>query len=789
VLVDLALEHGAPRSFSDATGALIATSALEVARYDKTGAPVWKKAVAPYAASHTATAPAPSGVTAVGFVGANSLIGMADGALIALDDTTGEERFRLGVSGPVTRISTGLDPAVITSDTLELTISATGHLISERDLTGRGDPIAGRAITVTKTENFERPIVRLVAMSRDEAWLLGGQGTIRDGRPTDRALGHLEGGSWKAVRIAPSTTPRLTARRAVFDLFDFGASNGALTLLGGWLLIPQNDPRDTFQIPWVAERRGQSQKELSDFAEASPPLPLGDAEMVLSISGDQVVVCTFADCHTRKGGARRPSVRTPKGDARPTAAALFGEELWLATGDSLWRVDHGAFVPISPKRPTASKDAIRALGGTSKSDVWVLTDDSQRSPQAPANSISHFDGQAWTESRSPVGEPRAIAAVAPSDVWIAGVDGAAHFDGARWHPVAGVGRDLYSVAVAKDGTAFFGGKDRVYRAVVDATRLLISAPSTLADAAPPSDVWTPEPENDFALERVYIGVRGEATVMGASWGTHSPTGAVWLVDERGVLELGVGKAIRRIKRATPAEQAPLRLAARVNGDAWFFGDDLLRIETNKVSVVSALSGPINAIAPRANGLLMLGAVDAGGATATLLDAEGRTTGYVSAPRAAYLDIAERAPDDRFFVGARSVNSAGVAAGEGLLVHYDGRANTTVRGPDGPLHRVAIAGPNEAWAVGEGGGILHISPQGISRAHIASKTRLRDVSISGKDVWFSGDDGSLLRWDGDVLHAFSPAPLVGPLTAVLPPIDGSPGWVVGPRCLFRLRRVK
>jgi hypothetical protein len=168
------------------------------------------------------------------------------------------------------------------------------------------------------------------------------------------------------------------------------------------------------------------------------------------------------------------------------------------------------------------------------------------------------------------------------------------------------------------------------------------------------------------------------------------------------------------------------------------------------------------------------------------------------PLAAYADVAPRADDDVWLAGGLSSFEDGTRAwpaGEGILVHFDGRAFTRIRAPDGALLSVAAVGPGEAWAVGQGGGVLHVRGDTVEAFHLVGaddkplRHALRAVAASGRDdVFIAGDAGTLLHWDGRALRRVdtrAAGPEAG-FSALIAP-SKRPGWLVGPGGVWRVSR--
>jgi hypothetical protein len=98
------------------------------------------------------------------------------------------------------------------------------------------------------------------------------------------------------------------------------------------------------------------------------------------------------------------------------------------TGASqLVHFDGGTWAPSAPPGGLINPHGV---GGTSRSDVWVV---------GALGAIEHFDGSAWSPSASGTTQTlNGVWAVGPTDVWAVGDSGTAlHWDGVRWTSVPG----------------------------------------------------------------------------------------------------------------------------------------------------------------------------------------------------------------------------------------------------------------------------------------------------------------------------------------------------------------
>jgi hypothetical protein len=86
-------------------------------------------------------------------------------------------------------------------------------------------------------------------------------------------------------------------------------------------------------------------------------------------------------------------------------------------------------------------------------------------------------------------------------------------------------------------------------------------------------------------------------------------------------------------------------------------------------------------------------------------------------------------------------------------HWNGLDWTATTVGTSYFHDLWGTGPNNIWAVGDGGAILHFNGSGWS--NVASGTTQRLRAITGTDanhVWFAGDTGVMLFWNGSTLSA-------------------------------------
>jgi hypothetical protein len=384
---------------------------------------------------------------------------------------------------------------------------------------------------------------------------------------------------------------------------------------------------------------------------------------------------------------------------------------------------------------------------------------------------------------------------ARDDVWISGSDGAAHWDGRAFTPIAGVSGPIVGV-----------GREQAWIGRWSVSR---AAPQPDLAGSPPA---VPPPVSagralvvgpiDPAFSLDPAALRGFPAALGLARG---PDGRVWIHDARRAAVVIAG-APQLVQAGSPG--APLRCQrCLAPGGA---GDDLLLSPgPDRAVSLLRLTAPRAAVLTRAPALLAVarspsgavwavGAAEDDSAPRALVSTPAGLRLVAGLPPAAYADVAPFADDDVWIAGGLSSFSDGTRAwpaGEGVLIHFDGRAFTRHRAPDGALHAVVAVGPGEAWAAGAGGGLIHVRAGAAEVFHLDDglgnplRITLRAVAATGPDdVWIAGEGSTLLRWDGKELRRVDTRAAGGDasFTALLAPA-GEPGWLAGPSGIWRVRR--
>ncbi len=389
-------------------------------------------------------------------------------------------------------------------------------------------------------------------------------------------------------------------------------------------------------------------------------------------------------------------------------------------------------------------------------------------------------------------------ASARDDVWLAGPRGVVRFDGQRWWRIAGIEGDVSFFTGTGRGDLWIGGGAGLWHVTPDPD----ARPDLEGTEAPPPPAAAPSRPlavasggPSFRLERVVLEVEGGPPLRGALGIAEGPGGVLWLHDGHRVVEHD-GARTRLLHAAPPAEPLACQrcLAPGGAGEGALLAPHLRGVAAGRVSAELASLPALQALARSPSGSLW--AVSAGKDDSlphALTEGRQGLRLLSGLPAAAYADVAARADDDVWMAGGLGASPSDGARtwpeGEGTLVHFDGRAFTRHRAPDGALLSVAATGPGEAWAVGVAGSVVHAKAGVVEAYHLDRPVILRTVAAGTEEVWIAGDGSTLLRWDGKALQTVD-ASAAGPdaaLTAVIPPAGAKPGWVIGPSGIWRLIR--
>ncbi len=760
-----------------------------------------------------------------------ALVGADDGSLIAVD-WEGKPRFQLGVRGAVTEITARPSGGYVLT-------TAAGEVIVDP---ASPAPVEPPPLPAAPRKYIVRPPtggrVPWIVLAADDAWSLEERGAS----PRTQELRHFDGKTWTKVRMAAlEQVAGPSSGKSDFSAESLERGpNGRLVVVGfrrQWSTV--HPGVDSFELR-VYERVGDDFQERRDLAPAYNKTTVPSVGSDASVSyaagpGGREIVCVQEHCLAhglpasfRPGGGEAPA-RTPAPGwvyfDWPDAFAIKGRRATLFAGTSLFRYDYSGLTkngkklidgetvlmdidagkyPIlpdpwnpPPRNPVREGDRLtRGLWASGPEDVWVSIG------QVPwASALFRWNGKELTSVPCPLLWVDAIWGSGPDDVWLSG-EGVAHYDGHEIRRIPGLPGGSIAGGTSAD---VWIGNWRLAR-VASPPPDLRGTPAAVPPISSPSravDVGEAEPI--LRALPVTLKIAGEAPLTSALGVEEGPSGLVWLHDLSRVVEVE-GASVRVLHRVAEHEQIDCGrcMQPRGAGEGVLLAagpDDMLSLRTlakGRVDDVLALPDLLAVASTPGGDTWAVSATEARGMPRAVVWTARGLRDVVGLPDAAYSSVTVRSDDDVWLSGGLVAIHDGVRAhpaGEGILVHFDGHAFTRYRGPEGALLAVAAVGPGEAWAVGLDGGIVHVKGGVASAFHLERDGRplrvaLRAVAATGPDdVWISGDGSTLLRWNGKAFGHVEVASVGvdATLTALVPPRDKAPGWLAGPRGIWRISR--
>lgn len=646
----------------------------------------------------------------------------------------------------------------------------------------------------------------IVALAPDDVWILAGRPRHEPRAANPRLL------RWDGRALAVVPPPKIALRRERFDaaappaVGELGlralarGPGGALVVVAtrdDWSKSAENlTDAPAARALVLLERDGSGFRERRDLFATFAKMPSGwgsthgDLRLTTGPRG-QLVLCAGGTCaHVGDGAPRLEDVS----NGGPLTPAFLGDTLWYGTAERILR---GAAI-AHEKTPTADLPPVVALAGSGPEDLWALAHDTSY-----PSVLIRFDGRTWVDSRAPLPKLDTLLAQGPGDVWAQGPSGVLHLAGQQWTRLPAIAGQRYSseadawpLALAGRDDVWVGRPDGLWHVTRDpgAGPDLPGSPAPVPEASAgrsPAVAAAPS-DGRYRLTRVTIPVAGEEPLRWALGVAAAPDGTAWLWDDHRVIELD-GSTARRLFRAPPHQplSAHHAVAPAGRGEGFFLAAGLHRVSAGRASREAPPFPDPSALGQGPSGLLwaVTDDDDDDGAPRALVRAGGSTRLVRGLLPAAYAGVAVRAADDVWLAGGLMATASAThrwPAGEGLLVHFDGRAFTRRRAPDGALLAVAAAGPSEAWAVGVGGSLIHARAEGTEAVHVEPAVLLRGVAAAAGQVFAVGDEGTVLHHDGQALRRVD-APEAGrdgAFTCVVAP-GTQAGWVVGPAGIYRL----
>ncbi len=712
------------------------------------------------------------------------LTGTNDGSLLALD-ADGKPLFQLGLRGAVTSLDARPDGNFLVN----------GLILDRRGILHESSVSSDMPTRSTFAYRVERVATpeyasSVVAYGPSDVWAL------------NASLHHYDGRTWEDLGKAPFSIhknmpypDRGRPRRADFLAQTLSrAPDGRLLVLGQWGI--GDDERFEALASCALERVDGRFRERIELTQPANMQSFNQQPVHAVSARGREVFCVRDVCVELGSGPRRV---TPYGGG---PVVFAGETLWRGAG-KLWRENEVIPAP----------DPIGSIWASGENDVWAVGNtEHQQHPKGPG-ALTHWDGHKQEIIRSPIGKVRTGWSITPNDVWLVGEGGAAHFDGKHWSRVVGVlpiASDFLQgpVPVLTGGGAdvWIGGSSGLLHLTPDPAVQpdLEGRPAPTPPAVLPSRaLQVGDIDPSYRLERVSIPVDGGPPLSGALGVAEGTDGVVWLHDQHRVVEFDGqrGRVLQNVDRFACLHcLAPARA-----GEGTLLTSSIFQVTGGQVTPDREMLPALLSLSRSPSALWFVSAGSDDSLPHAVIRNDRGLRLVTGLPGAAYADIAARSDDDAWMVGGLAADEEGHQhttfrrlwpAGEGIAVHFDGQAFTWHRGPDGALLSVAAVGLGEAWAVGVGGGTVHMKG-GTAEAFHVQRTDgkrldviLRSVSAAAPDdVWMTGAGSTLLRWDGKALRRIDTT-LVGrdaTLTTVIAP-RGKPGWVVGPSGIWRVVRI-
>ncbi len=504
--------------------------------------------------------------------------------------------------------------------------------------------------------------------------------------------------------------------------------------------------------------------------------------------------------------------RTIPARGQVASVTRVGEAYWALTVDGLvHRIDAKKTTQFEPVT-TPDKTPFTEITGVSEKDAWAT--------YKKRYTVLHFDGTTWNEVAIPLVD-QGFVARASDDVW----NGKNHWDGKTWSIVHGGPPNSTILANSKENVWIGNNLGLWHGTAPGPAAITLPTAKDLDDSALTPSIPAPlgADENQYTVEKVNIEVAGSSPLKTAKNVASSPDGVLWFVDWHRVVELDAkGKAtiVRTRGReevtrwAYPSSKGRGIVLERDDSRGPDRRDEVRAIDGSKVTseeiqldrqdTVAVHGDPKGAtwvvgapsvFRPGKTSWYQPLAEKEAGKTAWnefsphALVRETTSTRFrpvLGLPSAAWVDVAATSDGGAFFVGGLTNGPSG----QGILVQAKGAlgAGGLVRvRAAATLLAVGSVSPDEAWAVGAGGTIVHLKGATVTRFTLRSGEWLRAVTVVQADnIWIAGEGGTLIHYDGTTFH-----PVVSPLRsqAAFTGITSLAGqiWAVSPSGIVRLTK--
>jgi hypothetical protein len=412
-----------------------------------------------------------------------------------------------------------------------------------------------------------------------------------------------------------------------------------------------------------------------------------------------------------------------------------GRRLWAVWGsalDDVWAVgEGGAMARWDGRAVTALASPVTedlfAVGGSSKTDVWVGTSDA----------LLHFDGQHWQTHDLPEAlEVRSIWASARDDVWAFGnapegeVSTVLHFDGSTWKsralPSPALVRDVWGAS--RDDVWAVGSRGKLFRW--------------------DGGAWTQQPSPvTHELHSVWGSAADDVWAAGDARGVLHFDGASWTFRATPGNDFSLGDQVWGLRRNDVWVQG--RTQHHWDGKRW----EQHGVDWNHT---------FNDI--WANGASDVWAV---GSEGKVLRSDGKT----------WRDVPSPTKEELWSVWAADPQHLWAVGSRGTVLSWNGKIFSSTKLGDETWRRVWGTSAKDVWIVGDLGSIGHYDGQAW---HVESNVRADLYGLWGTapdDVWAVGSSEQLKHFDGKKWTTH-PSPIASATYSDVRGLSKNDVWVTG-----------
>ena len=441
--------------------------------------------------------------------------------------------------------------------------------------------------------------------------------------------------------------------------------------------------------------------------------------------------------------------------------------------------------------------AVNQLDATDEGTLWLILN----------GKVRRQTSGGWEQSQPPVGQVADLRAIKDHEVWAVGTLGAAHFDGTRWSREAGVLGSLHTVRAASPETIWMAGAHGVWLGqtarnakLAVASRARSHETSRLTAITELPFAQLPSMNGLQTREHTLPRRQGEQR-SGARGILRAPEGGWWLWGDEGLFHWqGDDLRVLESERLHPVTGCGRCIATQPNGRMLDLRHRIVRelSSTGRArTLVQSVPEPV-AVASRPSGETWVVGASADDALPHILRNTGKGfTPLVGIPPVTYADVSLPEARGAWLVGGLS----GVKAGGrvwptsfGVISRWIEKTETlhSYQVPAAALLAVSALSESVAWAVGYDGLIVRIDGersdvwkvQGAPGDAGAHPWLHAVLARSPEDVWFAGEGGVLVHYDGTRFERVA-LPVTSTTTGI-GYLDGP--WLVGPSHVLEVRRL-